>query len=207
MTEATSTVEAPDSPRTERREAILDAAARLIARRGVRGLRVEEVAAEARVSPPLLYYHFESRAGLVRAALQHAGERAPSAALRDPAAGVSGRVAVESALLAELDDAPPVRDNAVVWGEVTATAVFEEELRDDVRGAAEAWRDMVAEAIQRGVEDGSIDGSVDPLEAAESLITLVDGLCNRWLAGAMPRERACELLRGALHRALGAGPG
>ena len=207
MTEATSTVEAPDSPRIERREAILDAAAQLIARRGVRGLRVEEVAAEARVSPPLLYYHFESRAGLVRAALQHAGEHAPSAALRDPVAGVSGRVAVESALLAELDDAPSVRDNAVVWGEVTATAVFEQELRDDVRGAAEAWRDMVAQAIQRGVEDGSIDGSVDPREAAEILITLVDGLCNRWLAGAMPRERACELLRGALHRALGADPG
>ena len=40
----------------ERREAILTAAARVIARSGVRGLRVEEVASEAGVSPPLLYY-------------------------------------------------------------------------------------------------------------------------------------------------------
>ena len=202
MTEATSTVAEPDGRRVERREAILDAAARLIARRGVRGLRVEEVATEASVSPPLLYYHFGSRAGLVRAALEHAGERAPSAALRDPAPGVSGRAAVESALLAELDDEPSVRDNAVVWGEVSATAVFEEELRDDVRAAAEAWRETVGAAIRRGIEDGSIDPGVDPREAAEVLITLVDGLCNRWLAGAMPRERARALLSTALARTL-----
>jgi AcrR family transcriptional regulator len=60
------------------REAILAAVARVIARRGVRGLRVEDVATEAEVSAPLLYYHFGNRAGLVKAALEHAGERAPS---------------------------------------------------------------------------------------------------------------------------------
>jgi hypothetical protein len=34
----------------------------------------------------------------------------------------------------------------------------------------------------------------------------VDGLCNRWLAGAMTRERARELLDAALLRALGPSP-
>ena len=73
MPDLTTTVAAPEGRRAGRREAILDAAARLIARRGVRGLRVEEVATEAGVSPPLLYYHFESRAGLVRATLDAHG--------------------------------------------------------------------------------------------------------------------------------------
>ncbi|MZE52785.1 TetR family transcriptional regulator, partial [Streptomyces sp. SID5770] len=40
---------------------ILEAAARVIARRGVRGLRVEELAAEAGVSTALIYYHFKDR--------------------------------------------------------------------------------------------------------------------------------------------------
>lgn len=203
----TATVDPATTRPPERRAAILHSAVRLIAREGVRGLRVEQVASEAGVSPPLLYYHFGSRAGLVRAALEHAGERAPSSALRDPQAGRSGRVALEQALLAELDDDREVRDNAVVWGEVSATAVFEPELREDVRRAAEGWRVVVAEAIERGIADGSIDEQIDADETAEVLITLVDGLCNRWLAGAMPRERASDLLRSALNRALGAEQG
>jgi AcrR family transcriptional regulator len=206
MSESTTTAAAPAPERPGRRDAILGAAARLIARQGVRGMRVEQVAAEAGVSPPLLYYHFESRAGLVRAALEHAGERAPSSALRDPVEGLNGREALERALLAELDDEPAVRDNAVVWGEVSATAVFEEELRNDVRAATESWRDVVCSTIGRGIDDGSIDPGVNAAETAEILITLVDGLCNRWLAGAMTRERARELLDAALLRALGPSP-
>jgi AcrR family transcriptional regulator len=100
----------------ERREAILTAAARVIARSGVRGLRVEEVASEAGVSPPLLYYHFASRQGLIRATLERASDKAPSAALRAGSGPASGFEAVEAALLAELDEARTVRDNAIVWG-------------------------------------------------------------------------------------------
>lgn len=189
----------------ERREAILVAAARVIARSGVRGLRVEGVASEAGVSPPLLYYHFASRQGLIRAALQRASDKAPSAALRAEAGEMSGYDAVEAALLAELGDDRSVRDNAIVWGEVSATAVFEHELRDDVRQVTEAWSATVADAIRRGVADGSIRAGVDPDQAAEVLITLVDGLCNRWLAGAMERERARELLVATLRETLGDG--
>jgi AcrR family transcriptional regulator len=190
-----------DAP-PERREAILVAAARVISRRGVRGLRVEEVATEAGVSPPLLYYHFASRSGLIRAALEHASEHAPSAALRREPQGETGFVAVESALLAELDDDRAVRDNAVVWGEVSASAVFEPALREDVRRVAEEWGSTVADGIRRGREDGSIRGDADPEATAEILITLVDGLCTRWLAGAIDRERARELLGAAIEKLL-----
>ena len=186
----------------ERREAILVAAARVISRSGVRGLRVEEVASEAGVSPPLLYYHFASRQGLIRAALERASDKAPSAALRaEPDAG-SGYEAVEAALLAELGDDRAVRDNAIVWGEVSASAVFDPELREDVRRVTEKWSATVADAIRRGIEDGSVRNGLDPDQAAEVLITLVDGLCNRWLAGAMERERARELLVATLRETI-----
>jgi AcrR family transcriptional regulator len=185
----------------DNREAILIAVARVIARRGIRGLRVEDVAAEAGVSAPLLYYHFGSRSGLVKAALEHASERAPSTALRTPSSR-SGYGAVEAALLAELGDDAGIRDNAVVWGEASASAVFELDLRPDVKRVTDAWRATVADAIGEGAADGSIRDDVDPEEAADLLITLVDGLCNRWLSGTIPRDRARQVLRDALEQAL-----
>jgi AcrR family transcriptional regulator len=154
------------------------------------------------VSPPLLYYHFASRSGLIRAALEHASEQAPSTALRRAPTGKDGFEAVQTALLAELDDDRAVRENAVVWGEVSASAVFEPALREDVRRVSEEWCATVAAGIKRGCDDGSIRLDADPDEAAQILITLVDGLCTRWLAGAIDRERARELLRGAIERML-----
>ena len=103
----------------------------MIARTGVRGLRVEVVAAEAGVAVSLIYYYFGSRKGLVRATLDHANERAASAA---PAG-------VRATLLAELDEA--ARETSTVWGEIQASAVFEPDLRDQVREATDAWVALV----------------------------------------------------------------
>jgi AcrR family transcriptional regulator len=197
----TTTSTAPDGGPRDNREAILMAVAKVIARRGVRGLRVEDVAAEAGVSAPLLYYHFESRAGLVKAALEHASERAPSTALRGPTPG-SGFESVCDALLTELSETAEVRDNAVVWGEVSASAVFDPDLRSDVKRVNDAWCANVADAIRDGIEDGSIRAEVVPEDAASMLTSLVDGLCTRWLAGTMERSRAIELLRDAVSQAL-----
>jgi AcrR family transcriptional regulator len=194
-----------EAPSTDSRTAILEAAARTIATHGVRGLRVEEVAAEAGVSAPLLYYHFQSRSGLVKAALEAASEQAPSTALRgEVPEGVSGYEALEAALLAELGDEAHVRHNAVVWGEVSASAVFDPDLREDVARVTATWRDEVAEGIRAGIADGSI-AELDADETAEMLITLVDGLCTRWLAGTIDRSRARELLAAELRRRLKAG--
>lgn len=205
--DASKEAEAHDS-----RQRILDATAHAIAERGVRGLRIEDVASEAGVSAALLYYHFKSRSGLVRAALEHASDHAPSASIARNGNGNSngngsaptytGREAVRTALLGEFGEEPGVRDNAVVWGEVSMTAVFEPELRDDVRRVTELWRDSVAAGIREGVADGSICDDLDAEITAELLISLVDGLCNRWLAGAIDRCKARQLLDVALERYL-----
>jgi AcrR family transcriptional regulator len=160
----------------DRRQAILDAAIAVIARRGVRGLRVEQVAAEAGVAVSLIYYYFANRNGLVKATLDHANERAAK-----KAAG-----SVEAILLAELDES--AHDTSVVWGEVQASAVFEPALRDGLREASRTWTAIVADAI----------GSAGAQDSAERLTALVDGLSARWLSGVITRERAVELLQGAI---------
>jgi AcrR family transcriptional regulator len=164
----------------DRRNLILDAAIAVIARSGVRGLRVENVAAEAGVAVSLIYYYFGSRNGLVGATLDHANERAA----RTAAAGV------RATLLSELDEA--ARETSAVWGEIQASAVFQPELRDQVREATHAWVALVAAAIEAEAPH------VDAVPAAERLTALVDGLSARWLAGVMTRERARELLEQAI---------
>lgn len=186
----------------ENRQAIVVAAARAIARSGVRGMRVEEVAASADVSPALLYYHFDSRAGLVRAALEYASDQGPSGGIATDSPGATAYESLEAAFLGELDDDEAVREAAVVWGEVVASAVFDPELRDAVTKVTENWRANVAARIRAGIADGSIDPRVDPDTSADILISLVDGLCTRWLTGALSRQDARDLLSAALERSL-----
>ncbi|MFN8174434.1 MAG: TetR/AcrR family transcriptional regulator [Solirubrobacteraceae bacterium] len=200
MSSSTGTTEGPapdpaEAPLDGRRGMIVTAAAHEIARHGIAGLRVEKVAAAAGVSVSLLYYHFGDRAGLVRAAFQHASERAPSTALRLATDEGTGYAALERALLGELSEDPEVREAAVVWGEVCARAAFDPEYGPVVASVTEGWASTVAEAIARGVRDGSIRDDADPSAVAQVLITLVDGLCVRWLAGAIPLEHARALLR------------
>jgi AcrR family transcriptional regulator len=180
----------------DRRSAILDAAIGVIAQRGVRGLRVEQVAAAAGVAVSLIYYYFDNRNGLVRATLEHANERA-AATLEEQS--------VERLLLAEFDDSDHVRDTSVVWGEVLASAVFEPDLRDQLREASATWVEIVARAVGDGQAAGTIAAAVDPYASAERLTALVDGLSARWLAGLMTRERARTLLAGAIAAELDGG--
>jgi AcrR family transcriptional regulator len=56
----------------EARRLILQAAQELIARTGPEGLRLQDIAAAAGVSHPLILHHFGSREGLVRALTQEA---------------------------------------------------------------------------------------------------------------------------------------
>jgi AcrR family transcriptional regulator len=62
----------------EARQLILDTAQVLIVRDGPEGLRLQDIAAEAGISHPLILHHFGSRAGLVRALARRA-----TAELRD----------------------------------------------------------------------------------------------------------------------------
>ncbi len=189
--------------RANSREPILRAAAELISRHGVRGLRVEQVAATAGVSLGLIYYHFAGREGLVRATLAYANEKAPSTVLlEEPAPGTTGYEAVVEALSAELDEDLLVRTNNIVWNEVSASAVFDADLRAELMRVTSAWDDAVAAGVRRGVADGSIAADVDPLVAAQLLTSLIDGLSERWLAAVLPLDQARALLRDAVEQLL-----
>jgi AcrR family transcriptional regulator len=61
--------------RPERRRALIDAAARAFARSGFAATSLDDVAAEAGVTRVLIYRHFDSKADLYRAVLDHVSQR------------------------------------------------------------------------------------------------------------------------------------
>src|SRR5258705_10454366 len=64
--------EAPPKKSDRTRTSILDAAARLFARRGYTDTNLSEIAAEAGMKAGSLYYHFESKEDLVYEELRYA---------------------------------------------------------------------------------------------------------------------------------------
>jgi AcrR family transcriptional regulator len=62
-------------PRAQRREQILDAATRAFARAGFANTSLDAIAAEAGVTPVILYRHFASKADLYREVLDHGYSR------------------------------------------------------------------------------------------------------------------------------------
>jgi AcrR family transcriptional regulator len=189
---------------SDRKIEILDAACRVIARRGVRGLRVEEIAREAGVSVALIYYYFEGRAELLRRALAHVNERAGDYTRPRLPADASAPDALVDMLLREMQDDPTVVESVIVWHELLASAIFEPALREAVVGNDARWVASIAEVVRRGQADGAIPPTIDADDAAQRLTALVEGLSARWLIGALPLARARALVRCAVARELGA---
>lgn len=72
---ARSQAVAPQPRGGDARDALLDAAERLLSAHGPDGVRLSEVAAEVGVTHPLVHYHFGSREGLLAALFQRTSER------------------------------------------------------------------------------------------------------------------------------------
>ncbi|MEU6170489.1 TetR/AcrR family transcriptional regulator [Streptantibioticus parmotrematis] len=180
----------------DRRTEILRAAVRVIARRGVRGLRVGELAAEAGVSTSLIYYHFTDRAGILRQTLEYVNDRADRyTAERGVEEARTPHTDLERALLPELQDTPEVRENSTAWGELRASAIFEPDLRQELAKATLTWVHETAELISRARPQGTAPAHA---AAAERLTSLLEGLSMRWLSGSLPIDHARRLLKEAI---------
>ncbi|MFJ7589647.1 TetR/AcrR family transcriptional regulator [Streptomyces sp. NPDC097617] len=193
---------------SDRRRAILEGAARVIARRGVRGLRVGDLAAEAGVSTALIYYHFKDRTGILRQALAFITDRADrytgaadgagceaAGSAGAPPSGTDPRQLLERILLLEFQDLPEVRENSTAWGELRAHAIFDPELREELGAAGAAWVEEVAALLAALCPAAPPEAATC---AAERLTALLEGLSGRWLSGLLPVGHARDLMRGAI---------
>ncbi|WP_426988328.1 TetR/AcrR family transcriptional regulator [Pseudarthrobacter sp. Y6] len=181
---------------SEKLTRILNAATTCIARSGVRGMRVNDVAAEAGVSPGLLYYHFTDRAGLLAATLEHINKQVSKddAVLSSLNAEDRSRH-VRHLLLDEIKDDADVRRNSVAWNELRACSIFEQELAEPLSRTTAEWNREIAQAIVAASEGTSED---EASVTAEILTSLVEGISGRWLSGFITTDHARYLLTTAI---------
>lgn len=160
-------------------EALLDAAAQLIAERGVDRASLALIGERAGLSRGLPTHHFGSKDTLVARLAARAQDRIAAvmtavAALRSTT--LSGldviHVTVDSYLELFEDPDPDVRALLVMWGSTFPSL-------SSVAGMVEAERrgyDGLSEVIAGGQRDGSIRPDVDPAGAAVLLLGMIRGI-------------------------------
>ena len=177
----------------EGRQALLDAAVRVVATRGLRGLTFRAVAAEAGVTQGLVTHHFGNRQTLIREALQEAGIASIGSTLtaeRNPdlATFVEG-------LQGFLDDTVELQ---AFQYEVALEGRRDPELHDVVRDLYDAYHAATREALQA-------TGTADDEVTTRLVFAALDGLSFQQLVyGPDAQTDACvERLRELLASAGG----
>jgi AcrR family transcriptional regulator len=181
-------------PVSDRRDAILRSSAQEIARHGIRGLRVTDVANNAGVSTALLYYHFTDRAGLLDAALQFMTEQAQSYRTHLDAASDSAWQRLLNHVTQEFQDDPVVVETTMAWNELRASSVYEPELRTSLVAATAIWRNEIAESIQAAIDAGEIPDRIDAQASARVIVALMEGIGGQWMGGEFTVPEVHELL-------------
>jgi AcrR family transcriptional regulator len=173
-------VDAPKRiPADERRALILREAGRLFARHGYAGTRLEDVAAAAEVTKPIVYRHFESKKALYMALLakhrddlptfvEHADNGAPPDA--DPAALVR-------AILEHWFDY--VRENQHAWLMLFRDSSGDEDIRTLRRDVSLRAREVLAGFIAEQAGSRIPAHEVEP--TAEVLSSGLAGLVLWWI--------------------------
>lgn len=175
-------VPSPTDRGRRRREAVLDAAARLFRARGFHGVSVDDLGAAAGISGPGLYRHFPSKDAVLMAVLDRVWLLLRPAL--DRAADLPADEAVEVLLDAQLD---------LALGQPEAIVVLVRELRhlpDDYRERASRNRERWVAGWVRAIRE--LHPDLDAVQARE-VATAVHGLIDSAALYDAPPSTPAEL--------------
>lgn len=179
-----------------RRAQILDAARVCFHARGFRQTTIEEICAEARVSPGALYRYFDAKADIIAAIALDA---------RTEAEAMLDRLNAGEALIDALTEMARAFFAAFECDEAALLAdIWAEAARDPLLAKALAARDQIAlgrlaGAIERAQQAGGVYPALTPEEAAETLLAALEGLAIRRALGRSGEEPARRFRALAVH--------
>ena len=184
-----------------RREEILAAAESEVTKRGFARTRVADVADSLGVSTALVFYHFGTKEKLFAEALEYAVKRdlerldAVVAKASDPVDGVRRILALYS---------PQGNANGwTVWVDAWAESLREPEMREMSRRLDVRWKDVLADQIARGNDQG-LFVCPDPEGSAWRLSALLDGLAVQVMVHrSITKKQLAVWVRGSAAQELG----
>lgn len=180
----------------QKRSAIADTASRLFATHGYEATSVATIARELGTSSATVFYYFRDKASLFRAAFEQ--DLSVAEEIAERARGAEDPFTTILDLIAELgaDAAEPGAGGMVV--EIARRAGQDPELVAVVQQTTEILRRALSGLVARGIDDGTIDPSLDPWETAAWLQTMVDGAYLNAVPGRNPEAELRRTARGYL---------
>jgi AcrR family transcriptional regulator len=158
-----------------RRRELADAACRVIARNGLAGTTLADVAEESGWSIGSIRHYFPNKDDLVASALWRVGERLDERIRERTAGGMTmNELRIAATELLPLDAAR--RDEALVHLAFMAQAAVVPALADAAESAAQRLQEPLAARIARAVKGGELPEHIDPEHEAARLRVLLDGL-------------------------------
>lgn len=163
-------------PRAQTREELLDAAARVFARRGFHAASVEAVSEEAGFSTGALYSNFAGKEDLFLSLYEeriHRRRRELRAAVERSGGGADGLASAT----ANVDDAlRHERDWFLLYFEFSLHAARNPDFARRFRAVREEGLDELAGGLAEGLEHAGIGSAIDPGELARAVRALGHGL-------------------------------
>lgn len=187
-------------PPEERRALIEDQAAKLFAEQGYAATRLDEIAAAANVTKPVLYRHFASKKALYLALLRKHAVQLPR--FVDPTVGEEPLVVRLPAILDGWFAYVQERPHA--WQMIFRDTTGDQEIQAVRRQVQERAREVLAELLRAQPELSIPEQELEPM--AELLRTAMAGLALWWLDHPkVPRQVLVEIvtrmIRGVLQPA------
>jgi len=159
----------------ERRDEILSATWRVIARDGIAGATIRAIAKEANCSRGILAHYFDDKADILGSALVHSHRRV-GARMAGAAAGLTGLAALRVVMLEALpiDDRRDVEAQIEIsfWGRALGNPELRELQHTEFDRLCSRLRGHLTEAA----ELGELVASCDLELATHQLVVLIDGL-------------------------------
>jgi AcrR family transcriptional regulator len=159
------------------RDQLLDAAARVFARKGYDGTKILDIVAEAGLSTGAVYGRFGSKNALLQEAV-----------VRRAASVVNLEVDGVEAVLRVLRAFGPLQDDEAVRLEALVAARREPEVADAIREADRVRTEKLQPLFEAAQRDGIIDRDLDPVTVLFFVRTLYLGLLLERAAGSVPPD-------------------
>lgn len=167
-------------------DALLDAAVRVIARRGAQGTRLADVAREVGRSTGTLQHYFGSRDELLAAAFRRLNDIAVAEARRVASAVDDPWERLLALIDVILGGGEDWRAEWHVWLEFWAACARDEELRERTADVYGTWRALLTAAI----DDGDFARNAPTAEIVTALLAAIDGTALHGLLGIGDLDRA-----------------
>ncbi len=166
--------------RGTRREQILAAAMAVFARKGFDQTSMDDIAAEAGLSKGGVYWHFKSKEEMILAILGQLFQQdlARLAAVQGDGEPVMERL--RRLLDYALDDIRRLADQQALSVSFYAAALFQEPVRQELRGYLRQYREALEALIRQGMERGEF-GDLSAQAAALAFMAQFEGLILLWM--------------------------